>query len=135
MPTCIFILSRFTLRVDNVLFRTHDTRMFHSFTSNPPLVVRQVSGWEAPYNRVKRVGHITRNRYYYSHSNPKKLQQLPRHDDLTPLTDANFIAKILTAMPTETSQMITGGTQWRGLRTKVEVSLVTRVGPYYEASR
>ncbi|KIJ07971.1 hypothetical protein PAXINDRAFT_173160 [Paxillus involutus ATCC 200175] len=115
MPTCIFILSRFTLRVDNVLFRTHDTRMFHSFTSNPPLVVRQVSGWEAPYNRVKR--------------------QLPRHDDLTPLTDANFIAKILTAMPTETSQMITGGTQWRGLRTKVEVSLVTRVGPYYEASR
>ncbi|KIK96821.1 hypothetical protein PAXRUDRAFT_825547 [Paxillus rubicundulus Ve08.2h10] len=102
MPSCIFILSRFTLRVDNVLFRTHDTRMFYSFVSNPALVVRQVSGWEAPYDRVKR--------------------QLPSRNDLTPLTDANFIAKILTEMPTEASQKIGGGTRWRGLRTKVEVT-------------
>jgi type 2A phosphatase activator TIP41 len=55
MPTCIFILSRFTLRVDNVLFRTHDTRIYHSFTSSPSLVIRQLSGWEAPYDGVKRV--------------------------------------------------------------------------------
>ncbi|KAI6024518.1 TIP41-like family-domain-containing protein [Pisolithus marmoratus] len=31
MPTCFFILARFTLRVDNVLFRIHDTRIYHSF--------------------------------------------------------------------------------------------------------
>ncbi len=55
MPTCIFILSRFTLRVDNVLFRVHDTRIYHSFASTPPLVVRETRGWEAPYERVKRV--------------------------------------------------------------------------------
>lgn len=55
MPTCFFILSRFTLRVDNVLFRTHDTRIYHSFVSQPPLVVREIAGWEAPYDRVKRV--------------------------------------------------------------------------------
>lgn len=55
MPTCIFILARFTLRVDNVLFRIHDTRIYHSFNSSPPLVIRQASGWEAPYDRVKRV--------------------------------------------------------------------------------
>jgi hypothetical protein len=55
MPTCLFILSRFTLRVDNVLFRTHDTRIYHSFSSEPPLVVRETSGWEAPYETVKRV--------------------------------------------------------------------------------
>lgn len=55
MPTCIFILSRFTLRVDNVLFRTHDTRIYHSFSSSPSLVIRQLSGWEAPYDGVKRV--------------------------------------------------------------------------------
>jgi len=53
MPTCIFILSRFTLRVDGVLFRTYDTRMYHSFTSNPPLIVRETGGWEAPYDMVK----------------------------------------------------------------------------------
>jgi type 2A phosphatase activator TIP41 len=55
MPTCIFILSRFTLRVDNVLFRAHDTRIYHSFASTPPLIVRETRGWEAPYERVKRV--------------------------------------------------------------------------------
>ncbi|KIJ69786.1 hypothetical protein HYDPIDRAFT_22950 [Hydnomerulius pinastri MD-312] len=102
MPTCLFILSRFTLRVDNVLFRTHDTRLYHSFGSSSPLVIRQVSGWEAPYDRVKR--------------------QLPKRNDLTPLTDANFIAKVLTEMPAEASQKIGAGTRWRGLRTKVEVA-------------
>lgn len=55
MPTCIFILARFTLRVDNVLFRTHDTRIYHSFSSKIPLVIRQTSGWEASYERVQRV--------------------------------------------------------------------------------
>ena len=55
MPSCIFILSRFTLRVDNVLFRTFDTRIYHSFKSNPPLIVREMRGWEAPYERVRTV--------------------------------------------------------------------------------
>ena len=61
MPTCIFILARFTLRVDNVLFRLHDTRIFHSFSSSSPIVVRQLSGWEAPYDRVKRVRRASRS--------------------------------------------------------------------------
>jgi type 2A phosphatase activator TIP41 len=55
MPTSFFLLSRFTLRVDNVLFRTYDTRIYHSFTSSPPLIVRETTGWEAPYNDIKRV--------------------------------------------------------------------------------
>lgn len=55
MPTCIFILSRFTLRVDNVLFRTHDTRIYHSFSSQPPRIIREIGGWEAPYEYVKQV--------------------------------------------------------------------------------
>ncbi|KAJ7853863.1 type 2A phosphatase activator TIP41 [Mycena leptocephala] len=104
MPTCIFILARFTLRVDNVLFRTHDTRVYHSFTSAPPLVVRETSGWEAPYNRVKGA--------------------LPRRDDLTPLTDPNFIAKVLTSMPREASQQDGANTGWRGLGTRLEVAVL-----------
>ena len=55
MPTSLFILSRFTLRVDNVLFRTQDTRLYHSFASKPPLMVRDIRGWEAPYEHVRRV--------------------------------------------------------------------------------
>ncbi|KZP20123.1 type 2A phosphatase activator TIP41 [Athelia psychrophila] len=101
MPTCIFVLSRFTLRVDNVLFRTHDTRVYHSLLSNPPLVVRQISGWEAPYDRVK--------------------AQLSRRDDLTPLTDPGFVAKILSEMPAQRSQVEGALTGWRGLGTKMEV--------------
>ncbi|KAJ7797308.1 type 2A phosphatase activator TIP41 [Mycena olivaceomarginata] len=104
MPTCIFILARFTLRVDNVLFRTHDTRLYHSFASKPPLVVRETSGWEAPYDRVKGA--------------------LPRRDDLTPLTDPTFIAKVLTGMPRQASQEVGANTGWRGLGTRVEVAVL-----------
>jgi type 2A phosphatase activator TIP41 len=56
MPTCIFVLARFCLRVDHVLFRVRDTRLYHSFASDPPLVVRETGGWEAPYDLVKSVG-------------------------------------------------------------------------------
>lgn len=104
MPSCIFILSRFTLRVDNVLFRTYDTRMYHSFASKPPLIVRERSGWEAPYERVK--------------------QQLPRRDDLTPLTDPTFIAKILTEMPSQASQKEGAKTGWSGLGTTREIAVL-----------
>jgi hypothetical protein len=55
MPTCIFILSRFTLRVDNVLFRIFDTRIYHCFSSSSPLLVREIGGWESPYERVQTV--------------------------------------------------------------------------------
>ncbi|KAI0258487.1 type 2A phosphatase activator TIP41 [Gloeopeniophorella convolvens] len=104
MPTCIFILSRFTLRVDNVLFRAHDTRIYHSFSSAPPLVVRETRGWEAPYERVKGA--------------------LPRRDDLMLLTDPNFICKVLSDMPKEASQRVGAGTGWRGLGTSVQVTML-----------
>ncbi|KAG6861861.1 hypothetical protein C0995_011158 [Termitomyces sp. Mi166 len=105
MPTCIFILSRFTLRVDNVLFRTFDTRIYHSFTSQPPLIIRETSGWEAPYDRVKR--------------------HLPKRDDLTPLTDPTFIARILTSLPTEASQKEGANTGWRELKRNVEIGILS----------
>ncbi|KAL0950233.1 hypothetical protein HGRIS_010219 [Hohenbuehelia grisea] len=113
MPTCIFILSRFTLRVDNVLFRAHDTRMYHSFSSTPPFFIREVSGWEAPYENVKR--------------------KLPKRDDLTPLTDPNFIAKILADMSPRISQHEGAKTGWRGLGSRRYVS-VLKGGPQSVAS-
>ncbi|GLB34132.1 putative type 2A phosphatase activator TIP41 [Lyophyllum shimeji] len=105
MPTCIFILARFTLRVDGVLFRMRDTRLYHSFASQPPLVIRETSGWEAPYDRVKR--------------------QLPKRDDLTPLTDPGFIAKALTGLPSEVSQNEGANTRWRGLGSKTEIATLS----------
>jgi len=105
MPTSLFILLRFTLRVDNVLFRTQDTRLYHSFASNPPLMVRDISGWEAPYEHVQR--------------------HLPRRDDMTPLTDPNFIAKILSDLPKHISQRKGAETGWRGLGSKTEVAVLS----------
>ncbi|KAI0770852.1 type 2A phosphatase activator TIP41 [Irpex lacteus] len=105
MPTCFFILSRWTLRVDNVLFRTFDTRIYHSHSSSPPLVIRETSGWEAPYQRVKRL--------------------LPRRDDLTPLTDHMWISKVLSDIPAEISQGEGARTGWRGLGTKTEIAILT----------
>ncbi|KZT05639.1 type 2A phosphatase activator TIP41 [Laetiporus sulphureus 93-53] len=107
MPTCIFILSRFTLRVDNVLFRAHDTRIFHSFSSVPPLVVREMSGWEAPYDWVRK--------------------RLPKRDDLTSLTDPTWISKVLAEMPKEVSQQAGAGTKWKGLGTRTEFAVLENV--------
>ncbi|KJA29727.1 hypothetical protein HYPSUDRAFT_31711 [Hypholoma sublateritium FD-334 SS-4] len=102
MPTCWFILLRYTLRVDNVLFRTYDTRIFHSFASSPPTIIREISGWEAPYASVQR--------------------RLPRYDDMTPLTDPAFIAKILSELPKTTTQKNGAQTGWRGMGNKKEVA-------------
>ncbi|KAJ7228238.1 TIP41-like family-domain-containing protein [Mycena pura] len=104
MPTCLFVLARFTLRVDGVLFRLRDTRLYSALNSTPPLVVRETSGWEAPYDRVKGT--------------------LPRRDDLSPLTDSNYIAKVLTGMPLQSSQKDGAGTAWRGLGTTLEVAVL-----------
>jgi type 2A phosphatase activator TIP41 len=97
MPTSLFILSRFTLRVDNVLFRTQDTRLYHSLASKPPLMVREISGWEA----------------------------LPKRDDMTPLTDPNFIAKILSDLPKFISQKEGAKTGWGGLGSKTEIAVLS----------
>ncbi|KAL4264357.1 TIP41 family protein [Pleurotus pulmonarius] len=113
MPTCIFLLARFTLHVDNVLFRMHDTRMYHSFASKPPQFIREVSGWEAPYDMVKR--------------------KLPRRDDLTPLTDPQFIGKVLTEMNPQISQREGAKTGWRGLGTTRALMVLHSIAETTEA--
>ncbi|KAF8592780.1 type 2A phosphatase activator TIP41 [Ramaria rubella] len=104
MPKSFFLLSRFTLRVDNVLFRAYDTRIYHSFTTSPPLIVRETTGWEAPYIDIKRL--------------------LPSKNDLTPMIDPNFVAKSLSALPEKVSQKSGAGTGWRGLGSQIQISTI-----------
>lgn len=122
MPTCIFILSRFALRVDHVLFRIFDTRIYCSFASSPPLIVRETSGWEAPYERVKRVCTLD---HCFCNPPSRYPQLLPRRDDLTPLTDPGWVAQILTGMPKHVTQEEGGGTNWRGLGSTREVAILS----------
>ncbi|KAL8283249.1 hypothetical protein RQP46_006027 [Phenoliferia psychrophenolica] len=78
--TSVFILSRFFLRVDHVLFRIFDVRLYHAFGSQE--IIRETKGREALYDDVKR--------------------RLPsdRPDDLTPLTDVNWVSATVEALAT-----------------------------------
>lgn len=53
MPSCIFVLSRFFLRVDGVVFRVLDVRLFIDLATNH--VIREVKGKQMAYHEVKSV--------------------------------------------------------------------------------
>jgi type 2A phosphatase activator TIP41 len=57
MPHSFFILARLFLRVDNVLFRLHDIRIYHAFGTDE--IIKEVSGMEADYEAVKSVSDKT----------------------------------------------------------------------------
>ena len=50
--TSVFVLSRFFLRVDHVLFRIFDVRLYHAFGSTE--IIRETKGRQASYDSVKR---------------------------------------------------------------------------------
>ncbi|KLT44176.1 TIP41-domain-containing protein [Cutaneotrichosporon oleaginosum] len=73
MPHSFFLLSRLFVRVDHVLFRIFDVRMYHAFDTDE--VVRECSGLEAEYDEVK--------------------AYLEKPTELTPLTDPNWVYGVL----------------------------------------
>jgi type 2A phosphatase activator TIP41 len=56
MPKCFLILQRFFLRVDNVLFRIYDTRIFHEW--NQSFVIKEISHLEIPFDEVLQVFYL-----------------------------------------------------------------------------
>lgn len=50
MPTCFFVLQRLWLRIDGVLFRMVDTRVFHEFGTD--YVLREFQAKEAAFRDV-----------------------------------------------------------------------------------
>ncbi|ORZ15475.1 TIP41-like family-domain-containing protein [Lobosporangium transversale] len=75
MPSCFLILLRFFLRVDDVLFRIHDTRIYHRFGTNA--VVRECSTRESSYKEIR--------------------AKIPRSngEDLSLLLDSNWVSSQL----------------------------------------
>ncbi|GAA6023741.1 hypothetical protein JCM10207_000242 [Rhodosporidiobolus poonsookiae] len=49
--TSFYVLARFFLRIDGVLFRLYDVRLFHAFNSGE--IIRQTKGREAPYSLLR----------------------------------------------------------------------------------
>ncbi|KAJ1974928.1 Tap42 interacting protein [Dimargaris verticillata] len=84
MPSGFFVLQRFFLRVDGVLCRIFDTRVYHEFAQ--PELVRERFTNERPYNEI--------------------VQQLPaagKGDDQASkslLADPAWVANVLSTLPT-----------------------------------
>lgn len=56
MPSCFLVLQRFFLRVDDVLFRINDTRLYHEFGTD--YFVREYTSKEVHYNTIRQVTNI-----------------------------------------------------------------------------
>ena len=54
MKDCYFILLRSYIRIDHVIVRILDTRIFHKFTDN--FLIRDFSHREATYSQLKHAG-------------------------------------------------------------------------------
>ncbi|KAF7725055.1 hypothetical protein EC973_000462 [Apophysomyces ossiformis] len=78
MPSCFLILQRFFLRVDDVLFRINDTRLYHEFGSQ--FLIREYTSKEEHYQNIR-----------------KKLP--PGKADISILNDANWVATALPETP------------------------------------
>ena len=53
MPSCLLLLSRFFMRLDNVLFRLRDTRVYVNFDTG--VVMREYQAKEQSYDVVRKV--------------------------------------------------------------------------------
>ncbi|CAG8457916.1 14424_t:CDS:2 [Funneliformis caledonium] len=75
MPSGFFILQRFFLRVDEVLFRMNDTRVYHEFETG--YLQREYSSREELYNKIK--------------------AYIPKYkgDDISQLTDIDWVSSKL----------------------------------------
>lgn len=53
MPTCFLVLLRFWLKIDKVLFKIFDTRIFHNFEKN--YILREFQHKESPFESIIQV--------------------------------------------------------------------------------
>lgn len=51
MPSSFFVLLRYFLRVDNVLVRINDTRLYHDFSTN--YILREYTNRESEINKLR----------------------------------------------------------------------------------
>jgi type 2A phosphatase activator TIP41 len=57
MPARLLLLSRFFLRLDDVIFRVRDTRVYVEFETGQ--VIRDYAVMEAPYSKLKEVRWVS----------------------------------------------------------------------------
>ncbi|KAJ3055562.1 hypothetical protein HK097_010083 [Rhizophlyctis rosea] len=83
MPSCLLVLLRFFLRVDDVLFRVYDTRLYHRFGQSS--LIREVIMRECPYLLVRE--KIPKPPQWEIHKKGS--------EDLSLLTNSNWVADVI----------------------------------------
>ena len=96
MPKCFFALIRFWLRIDNVLFRVYETRIYHEFEKK--YLLREFHSKESSWHSVSQV----------TLSFPLSIltinQMLP--PDQTKFNDANLISPLLKTKSVFTEKIV-----------------------------
>lgn len=109
MPSSLLVLQRFFLRVDQVVFRLFDTRLFVSFDEPMPRVIRECRGMQVPYTDVQ--------------------QCLPAHraHDLSLLTQVDWVAEAMERVCARRAPP--APERWEGEGACVHVALLRPTAP------
>ena len=92
MPECFFCLQRFFLRVDDVLFKVIDVRLFHQF--GKPYLLREVQEREASYDELRSHNVMLHNFFNITSITYEfYIQVLP--EDKTEYNNQNLMATVI----------------------------------------
>lgn len=102
-----------------MLFRTFDVRLYHAFGSNE--IIRETKGRQATYEEIKKVSRISPVITALADKIPQRLP-LDRKDDLTPLTDINWVSAQLESLAASPSSRLPPAATSRDFPSSVTLS-------------
>jgi hypothetical protein len=101
MKSCFFILSRYWLRLDGVVFRLFDTRIYHEFGTD--FVLREVQFKESSYQSISQVFNVKETSYFcFEHFFFKKKMLPP---DPAKYNDPNVIGPLMKVTEAYTEEL------------------------------
>lgn len=111
MPDRLLLLMRFFMRLDNVLFRLRDTRVYVDFDSME--VIREYQSKECEYEKVRQVmSHVLikgKAKQYLKCTDTLKTLATTRDDVPAALRDANKLSEILPLIEKRLERVSLGG--------------------------
>jgi type 2A phosphatase activator TIP41 len=107
MPGRLLLLSRFFMRLDNVLIRLRDTRVYVDFETRE--VIREYQSKECEYEKVRQVGPLCQCRVSVEHTDIFQILAGTRDDIPALMRDPNRLSEILPIVEKRSEQVVLGG--------------------------
>ena len=104
MPQRLLLLSRFFMRLDNVLVRMRDTRVYVDFGSGQ--IIREYQAREEKYETVRSVSHFLECTQILA--DPLQKLAASGHDAPAKLRDPNVLVELLPIIEQETGHLSIG---------------------------